>query len=184
MGNVRSMQREELRVPWNFSQLITSLCWRVHLKRKNLVGILMDKRTQRIVCMSFIVTCMRDQLMCAHKQQLNGVSEGIMEENESISFGIIASSGTSRSLAFEALEQAKQGNFEAADDLLTQSEEASLEAHNIQTKLLCEAAQGHPCNLDILLVHAQDHLMTSILAKELIEQMIVLYKNMAPQEKD
>lgn len=101
-----------------------------------------------------------------------------MEENESISFGIIASSGTARSLAFEALEKAKEGNFEDAQDLISQSEQASLEAHNIQTELLCNAAQGNPCNLDILLVHAQDHLMTSILAKELIEQMILLYKKL------
>lgn len=49
-----------------------------------------------------------------------------MEENESISFGIIASSGTARSLAFEALEKAKEGNFEDAQDLIDQSEQARL----------------------------------------------------------
>lgn len=54
----------------------------------------------------------------------------------------------------------------------------SLEAHNIQTALLTKEAQGDHTPVDVLLVHAQDHLMTSILAKELIEQMIELYKRL------
>jgi len=29
----------------------------------------------------------------------------------------------------------------------------------------------------VLLVHSQDHLMTSMLAQELIKEMIIMYKN-------
>ena len=41
-----------------------------------------------------------------------------MEGSELISFGIIANSGDARSFAFGALEAAKAGNFEEAEELL------------------------------------------------------------------
>lgn len=112
-----------------------------------------------------------------HTREMAGIMDsGTLNTNEETSFGIIASSGATRSLAFEALEEAKQGHFDKAEELLHQADEMSLEAHNIQTALLTKEAQGDHTPVDVLLVHAQDHLMTSILAKELIEQMIELYK--------
>lgn len=114
-----------------------------------------------------------------HIREMAGIMDsGTLNTNEETSFGIIASSGATRSLAFEALEEAKQGHFDKAKELLHQADEMSLEAHNIQTALLTKEAQGDHTPVDVLLVHAQDHLMTSILAKELIEQMIELYKRL------
>lgn len=114
-----------------------------------------------------------------HTREMAGIMDsGTLNTNEETSFGIIASSGETRSLAFEALEEAKQGHFDKAKELLHQADEMSLEAHNIQTALLTKEAQGDHTPVDVLLVHAQDHLMTSILAKELIEQMIELYKRL------
>lgn len=99
--------------------------------------------------------------------------------NEETVFGIIASAGAARSMAYEALERAKEGKFDEADDLMEQAEEAGVEAHNAQTSLLTKAARGEDVSVDVLLVHAQDHLMTSILAQELIAQMIELYRRLA-----
>lgn len=96
--------------------------------------------------------------------------------NEMISFGIIANAGDARSFAFAALEEAKAGNFEEAEKLLKKSDEAATLAHKAQTELLFKEAQGDKTPVDVLLVHAQDHLMTSMLAVELIREMIDLYK--------
>lgn len=96
--------------------------------------------------------------------------------NEMISFGIIANAGDARSFAFAALEEAKAGNFEEAEKLLKKSDEAATLAHKAQTELLFKEAQGDKTPVDVLLVHAQDHLMTSMLAVELIREMINLYK--------
>ena len=52
-----------------------------------------------------------------------------------------------------------------------------LKAHHSQTDLLQEEAQGNGHLLTILLVHAQDHFMTSLLAIDLITEMIELYSN-------
>lgn len=95
---------------------------------------------------------------------------------EMLSFGLIAMAGDSRSKAYEALEAAKQGDFDRADQLLQEADEASLQAHNVQTQLLAKEAGGDHTEVNVMLVHAQDHLMTSILAKELITEIIRLYR--------
>lgn len=96
------------------------------------------------------------------------------EQQQMISFGIVASAGQARSLAFEALAAAKKHDYEQADELLKESEQAFLGAHDEQTKLLAKEAGGDHTPVDVLLVHAQDHLMTSMLAQELIKEIIDL----------
>jgi len=96
---------------------------------------------------------------------------------EMVSFGIIAHAGDARSYAFGALAAAKAGNFEEAAELLKLSDAAAVEAHHMQTDLLIGEANGNKTPVDVLLVHAQDHLMTSMLAVELVKELIELYKN-------
>lgn len=95
---------------------------------------------------------------------------------EMISMQIIAGSGDAKGLAFDALEEAKKGNFERARELLKESETASNAAHKAQMDLLVAQANGEKCDIDILLIHAQDHLMTTMLAQELIKEIVTLYE--------
>jgi cellobiose PTS system EIIA component len=96
--------------------------------------------------------------------------------DEMIPMTIIANSGDARSFAFGALEEAKAGNFEAAEELLAKAKEAESIAHKAQTELLVKEANGDKQDMNVLLVHSQDHLMTSMLASELIKEIILLYK--------
>lgn len=96
-------------------------------------------------------------------------------DTEMIAMQIIASAGDGKALAFDALEEAQKGNIDKALELIKESEKASLDAHNAQTNLLVNEANGNKTEVDVLLVHSQDHLMTSILAQELIGQMIKMY---------
>lgn len=101
-----------------------------------------------------------------------------MGENiEAVSFGIIVNAGDARSFAFEALNAAREGNFEKADELLKKSDASATLAHKAQTELLFKETNGVKTEINLLLVHAQDHLMTSMLASELIKEMIRMYKN-------
>lgn len=95
---------------------------------------------------------------------------------EEIAMTIVGNAGEARSLAFEALKEAKIGNYEKANEYLAQAKEKSLAAHEMQTELICNEADGKGVEMNLLMVHAQDHLMTSMLARELIEEMIALYK--------
>lgn len=98
------------------------------------------------------------------------------QDLEMISFGIIAAAGQGRSLAFQALAAAKEGDFAKANSLMEESRQASLEAHHQQTALLVKEANGDHTPVDVMLVHAQDHLMTSMLAQELIAELIELHR--------
>ena len=64
----------------------------------------------------------------------------MMDNNEMISFDIIANAGDARSLAFEALEAAKANDFKKAEELLEKSNEAAMHAHKSQTELLVKEA--------------------------------------------
>ncbi|WP_160676444.1 PTS lactose/cellobiose transporter subunit IIA [Clostridium sp. C8-1-8] len=99
------------------------------------------------------------------------------QENDLVSMTIIANSGDARSFAFQALEEAKAGNFEKAEELLAKSDVSASLAHKAQTELLFKEANGYKQDINVLLVHSQDHLMTSMLANELIKEIILLYKN-------
>lgn len=89
---------------------------------------------------------------------------------------LIVHSGNARSLAMESMAEAKVGNFAEAQKLMTECDEAGLEAHKIQTDLIQKEAQGESIELTLLMVHAQDHLMTSLVVKDLAKEFIDLYK--------
>ena len=95
---------------------------------------------------------------------------------EEIAMELVGNAGESRSLAFEALNAAKKGDYEEAGKKLQESKEKMLRAHHIQTELICREADGEKVELGLIMVHAQDHLMTAILARDLIAEMIEVYK--------
>jgi len=99
-----------------------------------------------------------------------------MDEMEQIVFSLITNSGAARSYAFEALDEAMSGKYDEAVDLIQKSKVEISNAHKIQTNLIQNEAAGNKTEVNLLLVHAQDHLMTSILAKDLIEKMILMQK--------
>ncbi|WP_055667462.1 PTS lactose/cellobiose transporter subunit IIA [Desnuesiella massiliensis] len=91
-------------------------------------------------------------------------------------FEIISHGGDARGFAYEALKAAKEGDFEKAKELLDKSEEEMTLAHNTQTKLIQAEINGQDLKMSLLMVHAQDQLMTAIAEKNLIEQMVEMYK--------
>lgn len=105
------------------------------------------------------------------------MEKDVKQQSEMISFTIIANAGDARSFAFQALEAAKQGNFDEADSLMKKADKAEVLAHKAQTDLLFNEMNGNPTPVNVLLVHSQDHLMASMLASELIKELIVMYKN-------
>lgn len=101
------------------------------------------------------------------------------ESMELISFGIVASAGQARSMAMDAIAKAREGDIAGARALLEESRKVGIEAHDEQTKLLSREANGEHVPVDVLLVHSQDHLMTSMLCQDLAEEVINLYERTA-----
>ena len=89
---------------------------------------------------------------------------------------IIVNAGQSRSLCFEALHAARQGNIDEAKSLLREADGYARQAHKMQTKLIEQDAGEGRQLMTLIMVHAQDHLMNSLLASELSEEIIHLYQ--------
>ncbi len=94
------------------------------------------------------------------------------EKMEEVVMSLVGFAGEGRSYAFEALQAARKKDFTAADAAMKKCSEALLEAHHTQTDLIQGEINGNPTKVSLLMVHAQDHLMTALLAKELIEEII------------
>ncbi|NLU11577.1 MAG: PTS lactose/cellobiose transporter subunit IIA [Tepidanaerobacter acetatoxydans] len=101
-----------------------------------------------------------------------------MQNIEEVSVKIIASAGDALAQMMQALDVARNGDFERADSLMEQASLSITEAHKVQTGLITQEAQGIKSEYSILMVHAQDHLMNAMLAQILIKEMIELYKKL------
>ncbi len=93
-----------------------------------------------------------------------------------LSFSIIAVAGDAKNVAMEAIKEAKQGNIETAKELIVQSRQGLVEAHKFQTQLIHAEANGEKTEMSVILVHAQDHLMTSMTFQQMAAEMVDLYE--------
>lgn len=93
-----------------------------------------------------------------------------------VSMNIILNAGDARTDAFNAIQDAKNGNFESADEKIARAEEAIKAAHTAQTEVLQEEMSGTPHELCILFIHAQDTLMTIKSELSMAKEMIDLYR--------
>lgn len=100
-----------------------------------------------------------------------------MDDITEIAFQIILFAGNGKSNAMEAIQEAKSGNFEAADDLIEEAGTELGKAHEYQTKLLQQEASGEGSPINVMLIHSQDHLMTSMTVRDLAVEIIEIYKN-------
>lgn len=101
-----------------------------------------------------------------------------MKDLEQKIIGIISSAGESKAKAFEALRKVKEKDFEGAKKLMEESKEIDLEAHKIQTELIVAEMQDDKENkpeISLLMVHAQDHYMTSQLARDIVDVLIDIF---------
>lgn len=95
-----------------------------------------------------------------------------------IAFQIILHAGNGKANAMEAIQEAKSGDFEAADKKINDANIDLGKAHQFQTKLLQDEANGSDKEISIILIHAQDHLMTSMTVRDLAIEMIDLYRRL------
>ncbi|MCO8289102.1 PTS lactose/cellobiose transporter subunit IIA [Tetragenococcus halophilus] len=98
------------------------------------------------------------------------------QEVSMIGFEIVAYAGEARSQLLDALNEAKNGEFEQAEMLIEKASKTLSEAHQSQTQMLSKEANGEEVDLGFIMVHGQDHLMTALLLKDLVKHIIELYK--------
>lgn len=92
--------------------------------------------------------------------------------------GLIMHGGNAKSLSFQALEEAKAGNFERSEKLFKEANQELKNAHDTQTQMLTNEANGIHTEIDLYMVHAQDHLMNAITFKDLAMEIFSLEKRL------
>ena len=80
------------------------------------------------------------------------------EAKYATAFELIMNAGNAKSLALMAIEAAREFDFEEAEKDLKESAEEFHLAHQAQSDMIQGEANGNPVELNIVLVHAQDHL--------------------------
>lgn len=95
-----------------------------------------------------------------------------------VAFRIISVAGNAKSNAMIAIRAAREGNWAAAEAALKEADANLHEAHDAQSKMLTEEARGISVPVNIILVHAQDHLAGAILTRDLADEFMELYKGL------
>lgn len=99
-----------------------------------------------------------------------------MEGLELISFQIIASSGEARSSYLQALRAAKRKDAESAKRFIDEANEQFNKAHEAHAQLIMKEAGGEKTEVNLLLVHAEDQMMSveifKILAEEELDSLL------------
>ena len=72
----------------------------------------------------------------------------------------------------------KEGDFEKADAKLKESDGFLTDAHNAQTSMLTDEANGDHAKVTLLTVHSQDHIMNAITFRDLAGEIVDLYKRL------
>lgn len=98
------------------------------------------------------------------------------EDLEMTTMEIVAYAGDARSKYIEALNAANDSDYDKAEALIKEGNELITDAHNVQTKMIQMEAAGEKIDVSFLMVHAQDHLMTVMLLRDLVKNLINLYK--------
>ncbi len=103
-----------------------------------------------------------------------------MEGLELTAFEIISAVGTARSSYIEAIQKAKAGEFSEAEQLIKDGDEMFVQGHHAHAKLLQhEAEHGQGSAVSLIILHAEDQLMSAEGFKTIALEFIDLYKRLA-----
>ncbi|KRM99867.1 phosphoenolpyruvate-dependent sugar phosphotransferase system eiia, lactose specific [Loigolactobacillus rennini DSM 20253] len=97
-------------------------------------------------------------------------------------FAIVAYAGDAKTALLKALDNARDGHFEKARELVKDSNKSIVDAHNEQTKLLSKEADGDDLDVTFIMVHGQDTLMTTMMLKDQVSYFIDEYERIAKIE--
>lgn len=106
----------------------------------------------------------------------------INEKDYELAFQIITYAGDAQSSAIEAIAACEQYDFDKAEELIDAANKSYIKCHEIQTNMFTNEANGQKTNVNIILVHAQDHLTMANLRIGEAKNTMKLYKKIQQLE--
>jgi PTS system cellobiose-specific IIA component len=104
------------------------------------------------------------------------------EELGQISFMIITFAGTAKSDAMLAIYAAKDGKFDEAKLKLEEAEKNIIEAEKQHADLVQQEAAGTEIKIPLLLMHAEDQLLSTQTIILMAEEFVSLYKRITEKK--
>lgn len=101
-----------------------------------------------------------------------------MEGLELIAFEIISNVGMGKSLAIEALRDARQGNYEEANKKIEEAKTFFIKGHHSHASLIQKEAAGEKVEFSLMVMHAEDQLMCAETIKDLVIEIIEMHKDL------
>ena len=95
-----------------------------------------------------------------------------------LAFQLIAHSGDALNHFNLALDNAEEGKFQEAHKEIHEGDKALVAAHKAQTGMLTFEARNEVIEYSVIMMHAQDHLMTTLNYERFAKRLIKLYEKM------
>ncbi len=102
-----------------------------------------------------------------------------LEQMQSVAFQIIAEVGTAKSMYMEAIRIAKEEkDFDAARKMIDEGQEMATSAHSHHFEIVQKEAGGEQLPFSIMLMHAEDQLLTTEVIKMMAIEVIDLHEQL------
>ena len=101
-----------------------------------------------------------------------------MSNTSQTAYSMIAAAGDAQALQFKALDDAKKADFAASQKKMEEADALLIKAHQLQTDLIKQEADGQKNDISVLLIHAQGYVNNAVLNKKLVEQIIEIYQEL------
>lgn len=98
-----------------------------------------------------------------------------MSESYETAFGLILNAGNSKSKSLMAIEEAREFQFANAEALIKEAEADLHLAHQSQTDLIQAEARGASSEVNLMMIHAQDHLTTAMIQLDQAKEFLHIY---------
>lgn len=105
------------------------------------------------------------------------------EELETSCFQIISNVGAARSSYIEAIQKAKTGDFDDARACIEEGKQQFLAGHEAHFALIQKEAGGEEIGSPLILIHAEDQLMSAEGFKIIAEELIAAYTRITDLEQ-
>jgi len=98
---------------------------------------------------------------------------------EAICFELICHVGEARSSFIEAIQEAKKGHFSRAQSLIESGKESYSQGHRVHAELVQAEMNGLQERLPLILIHAEDQMMSAENFRILSEEFLDLYQRLS-----
>ncbi len=99
-----------------------------------------------------------------------------MENMELTCFQIISNAGMAKSSFIAAIRSAQNGNYEEAEKQMKEGSDSLINGHAVHAGLIQNEAAGTPTQLSLLLIHAEDQMMSAELTELMAQTLIAQQK--------